>query len=72
MTNKEKLNLLEELLNIEYDTLTEDTELDQISEWDSMAVISIIAMFDEVFGKIVTPAQVKEFKTIEDIMYEME
>jgi acyl carrier protein len=72
MTNKEKLNQLEELLDIEYDTLTENTELDQISEWDSMAVISIIAMFDEIYGKVVTPAQVKKFKTIKDIMDEME
>ena len=49
MTTAEKLNILEDLLDIEKDTLTEDTELNQISEWDSIAVISIIAMFDSVW-----------------------
>lgn len=72
MSNEEKLNLLEELLDIEKDTLSEDTELVQISQWDSMAVIALIAMFDGDFGKILTPAEVKKFKTIKDIIDEME
>jgi acyl carrier protein len=72
MTDKEKLNQLEELLDIEKGTLSEDTELHQINEWDSMAIITIIAMFDEVYGKIITPANVKNFKTIKDVMGEME
>lgn len=72
MNIKEKLNSLEELLDIEKDTLDEDTELEQISQWDSMAAITLIAMFDDVFGKTVTPAEVKGFKTVKDIMNEME
>jgi len=72
MTNKEKLNHLEELLDIEKDTLSEDTELDQLSQWDSMALISSIAMFDDDFGKVVTPKEVKGFITVKDIMDMME
>lgn len=72
MTLAEKLNCLEELLDIEKDTLNEETELDQISQWDSMAVIALIAMFDSTFGKAITPAKVKEFKKIKDIIDEME
>jgi acyl carrier protein len=71
MSDKEKLNLLEELLDIEKDTLTEDMELDQIEQWDSMAVIALIAMFDETFGKILAPAEVRSFKTVKDIIDEM-
>ncbi|MFZ5988183.1 MAG: acyl carrier protein [Bacillota bacterium] len=72
MTIKEKLNYLEELLDIEKDTLNEDIELDQLGGWDSMAVISIIAMLDDDFGKFVSPAEVKEFKTVKDILDKME
>ncbi|WP_407308954.1 phosphopantetheine-binding protein [Desulfosporosinus sp. SB140] len=72
MKNKEKLNLLEELLDIEKDTLSEDTELKYLSEWDSLAVISIIAMFDSDFGKIITTDEVKGFVTVNDIMAKME
>lgn len=72
MTNQEKLNHLEEILDIEKNTLTEDTELSRLSQWDSMAVIATIAMFDSDFGKIVTPGEVKGFVTVKDIMDRME
>lgn len=72
MTIKEKLNILEELLDIEKDTLQEETALDQINEWDSIAVISTIAMFDSYFGKDITSAEVKGFKSIKDITDIME
>lgn len=72
MTVKEKLNILEELLLIEKDTLDEATELKDISEWDSMAVISTIAMFDSVFGKDIKSEEIKKFRTVKDIIDEME
>jgi acyl carrier protein len=72
MTIKEKLNTLEDLLDIEKDTLNEDLELNQINEWDSIAIISTIAMFDSIFGKDITPEEVKAFKTIRDITDKME
>lgn len=72
MTSKEKLNLLEELLDIEKDTLSEDTELNNLSQWDSLAVIIVIAMFDSDFGKIITSEEVKGFVTVNDIMDKME
>ncbi|MCX7708786.1 MAG: phosphopantetheine-binding protein [Clostridia bacterium] len=72
MTIQEKLSLLEELLDTEKDTLSEETELNQLSQWDSIAVISLIAMFDETFGKVVTPKEVKSFKIIKDITDKME
>lgn len=72
MTIKEKLNILEELLDVENGTLNEETRLDVLNEWDSIAVISTIAMFDGTFGKDITSAQVKGFKTVKDITDRME
>ncbi len=72
MTVKEKLNLLEELLLIEKDTLDESAVLNTIDEWDSMAVVSTIAMFDSVYGKELKSEDVKKFKTVKDILDEME
>ena len=72
MTSKERLNLLEELLDIEKDTLSEDQELESLEEWDSLAVISVIAMFDEEFEKIITSSEIKGFITVKDIMDKME
>lgn len=72
MTIKERLNCLEELLDIEENTLSEDTILDELGEWDSMAAIALIAMFDEEFDKTITTSDVKGFKTVKDIMDKME
>lgn len=72
MTNKEKLNLLEELLDIEKDTLSEDTKLNSLSEWDSMAAIVVIAMLDSDFGRTITADEVKGFVTVNDILVKMD
>jgi acyl carrier protein len=72
MTLKEKLNLLEELLLVEKDTLDEATELSNIAEWDSMAVISTIAMFDSVYSKDIKSEEIKNFRTVKDIIDKME
>lgn len=72
MTIKEKLNILEELLDIERDTLSEEKYLGELNEWDSIAVISTIAMFDSYFGKEVSASEVKGFKSVKDITDLME
>lgn len=72
MTINEKLELLEEALDVRPGTLSEDTELETLGEWDSMAAISIIAMFDENFTRTITTSDVKNFKTVKDITDLME
>ncbi len=72
MTIQEKLNILQELLDIDQDILSEETVLDELSEWDSIAAITIIAMFDNHFDKTVSSEEVKGFKTVKDITDKME
>lgn len=67
MNMQEKLNILTDLFNMEPDILSEETELEQLDEWDSIATITTIAMIDSLFGKVITPEEVKKFKTIKDI-----
>lgn len=72
MNITEKLNILKDLFDIDQDILSEETELDQLDEWDSIASITTIAMFDSLFGKEVTPEEVGRFKTIKDITDKMD
>lgn len=72
MTNKEKIALLEDMFEMEEGTLTEKTMLNDIEEWDSMAKLSLIVLMDEEFNKKLTGNQIKEFKTIQDILDYME
>lgn len=71
MTNKEKLNLLEEMLD-SGETLTDDMVLSDVENWDSMAFISFIALVDEKFGKQVAAPTVKAAKTVDDLLKLME
>ena len=51
MTNEEKMRLIEETLEMDANTLTEDTVLADVEEFDSMAKLSLIVMCDDEFGK---------------------
>lgn len=68
MTKKEKLNLIEESLELDENTLTEETVLDDLVEYDSMGKLSLIVLSDEEFNKKLTGEQIDEFKTVGDIL----
>lgn len=68
MTTKEKINLIEEALELEPDTLNENTELDSLIEYDSMGKLSLIVLADEEFEKKLTGEQINEFKTVQDVL----
>ena len=72
MTNQEKIALLEETLEIDEGTLTEDTLLEDVDEYDSMAKLSLIVMMDDEFGVKVTGDMIKGFQTVGDILAVME
>jgi acyl carrier protein len=68
MTNKEKLDLLEKVLDIEEGTLNEGMYLADIAEWDSMAVILLIAMLDSKFGRAITSREIRGFTKVKNIL----
>ena len=72
MSEKEKLALLEETLDVEEGTLSPDTVLRELDEYTSLAMLSLIVMFDDQFGRRVTGAEVKAFRTVSDILALME
>lgn len=71
MNEKEKLALLEEIMDLDEGTLSVDDVLADYAEWDSISALSFIAMMDEKFGKIVSGADVKNMKTVSDVLEEM-
>ena len=72
MSNEKKIELIAEVTDIEPETLTPETELSSLVEWDSIALISFIAMMDDEFEKVVKGTEVKEKKTVADLMAMME
>ena len=68
MTKEEKIALLEDMLELDGGTLKPETELDGIDEYDSMAKLSLIVLMDDECGKKLTGEQIREFKTVQDIL----
>jgi acyl carrier protein len=44
-----------------------EKKLNEIDEWDSMGYISMMAMIDEKYGKVVSANQLKKCETIGDL-----
>lgn len=72
MTQEQKIALLEEMLELDNGSLSLETELSSIDEYDSMAKLSLIVLMDEECNKKLTGEQIREFKTIADILNFME
>lgn len=72
MTKEKKLELLEEMMDLDAGTLTPDIVLEDLDEWDSIALISFIALMDDEFDRIVKGSLVKEQKTVADLLALME
>jgi acyl carrier protein len=68
MTQKEILDQIEDLLEVEAGSLTLEMELNSIDEFDSMAKLSLIVLSDDEFSKKLTAEQLNDFVTIKDIV----
>ncbi len=68
MTQEEKIALLEDMLELDNGSLRPETALAEIEEYDSMAKLSLIVLMDDEFSKKLTGEQIREFKTIQDIL----
>lgn len=47
--------------------VTPTTELRSLPEWDSLAALGVIVMFDIEFGKTITGDDIKACTTVEDL-----
>jgi len=72
MTINEKIELLEETLDLDEGVLKESTVLEDIEGYDSMAKLSLIVMFDEEYNKRINGEIIRSFNTVGDILAAME
>ena len=68
MKQEEKIAMLEDMLELDGGTLKPETVLADIEEYDSMAKLSLIVLMDDEFGKKLTGEQIREFKTVQNIL----
>ncbi|MCK9471824.1 MAG: acyl carrier protein [Bacilli bacterium] len=72
MSEKEKIELLEEMMDLDPHSLTKDTVLAKLDEWDSITILSFIVLLDEEFNKSVKAPEIRSLVTIADALNMME
>lgn len=68
MTEREKLAMLEDMLELDEGELTVDTVLEEVDEYDSMAKLSLIVLMEDEFDIKLTGDVIKGFVTVGDIV----
>lgn len=69
MNKSEFIKLIEETLEMDSGSLTEDVELENLDMWDSLAVVTFMAMVDENLDITLNPEQISEAKTISNLVF---
>lgn len=68
MTEREKIALLEDMMDLADGDLNADMLLEDVDGWDSMAKLSLIVLLDDEFGKVITAEQTRNLATVRDIL----
>ena len=68
MTEREKLALLEDMMELDEGDLTADKALEDIEEYDSMAKLSLIVLMEDEFDVKLTSDVIKGFHNVGDII----
>ena len=71
MSQEEKLEILADILELDEEELSEDMVLEDIETWDSVAVLSIIAVMNEKFNRYPMADEIREYRTVGDLMEAM-
>ena len=72
MTREEKIEIIADILEVEPDEVQEDMVLEDFETWDSVAVLSVIALMDEHFGKYPHASEIRSYIKVGDLMKNME
>lgn len=72
MSEREKLALLEDMLELDEGELSAEMKLEDVSQFDSMARLSLIVLFEDEFGKKIVGKDIDGFDTIGDILAKMD
>lgn len=68
MSNEEKMEYIAESVEMEVEELTTDMVLEDLENWDSVAVLSVISIINENFDRYPDATEILSYKTIGDLM----
>lgn len=72
MTEQEKIETLADILELDEEDVVRDKVLSDCEAWDSIAILSVIAIMNDRFNRFPHATEIKQYKTIGDLMDAME
>lgn len=67
MTLQEKIQFIEDVMEVDEGTLTTDTILEDVEEWDSLSILVLTMEMKKRYNIIITTDMIKALKTVGDI-----
>ncbi len=68
MPERKVLAIIEEAIEAEEGSLTGEEAIEELEGWDSLAILSFIALGDERFEVTLSPRKLSEAKTVKDLI----
>ncbi|WP_218080257.1 acyl carrier protein [Anthocerotibacter panamensis] len=68
MKKKDFLLSLEEIVEVDPNTLTGSEDLEELEGWDSLGVVGFIAMIDENFEITLPARKISNCRTVDDLV----
>jgi acyl carrier protein len=67
MNKQEFLNRIEEIIEVDAGSLNGDEVLDDLEDWDSLAVMGFIAMVDKHFGITLDAEKIGQCRSVNEL-----
>ena len=67
MTRGDFFLLIDDLIEVDAGTVSGNTELESLEEWDSLALIGFVALLDEHFSQSVPASRISDCKTVSEL-----
>ncbi len=67
MELNKKMELLEEIMELDEGELSPDMKLEDLEEWDSLTKLALMAAIRKLMGKTISVDELKAFKTVQDV-----
>lgn len=68
VNSEQALAIFAEIINESVDDLKPSVDLEQFNEWDSMAVLLLMAEFDERFDIVLDEEKIASLRTVNDLL----
>jgi acyl carrier protein len=65
---REFLNELDDIFEVDHGTMTPETQYKELDEWDSVTLLSLVAVFEDEYGIVLSNDLIDRSNTITELL----